>query len=292
MTIDHLFDTTCENAHLVKVDAFEAHMPTVEERNAAHAKFHKHNDFPVKKATEKQLSYLKDLFSKRTGNEEAMIIRQHLLDEYAAGNLSVRMASEAIDDIKNIPVDAQPLPSTFGAVLPQTNAVEHGQIWMDSEGQYVKVCLNQAGTAHYGKVWDMHHQEWVFTQGCLWGIDHLVTAEEAHAWSRQWDAEQRYCVFCSKHLSDPRSEYAGYGETCAGNRGLPWGDVASSEDEELIEPAYPAYASTRQQIYETDLIKAPSTEDVVEYPYGTGTCRICNQPRPFVLNGFLRGCNC
>lgn len=32
------------------------------------------------------------------------------------------------------------------------------------------------------------------------------------------------CVFCGKQLDDERSVFAGYGETCAGHRGLPWGE--------------------------------------------------------------------
>ena len=32
------------------------------------------------------------------------------------------------------------------------------------------------------------------------------------------------CCFCSRRLSDERSTHVGYGETCAGHYGLPWGD--------------------------------------------------------------------
>lgn len=31
------------------------------------------------------------------------------------------------------------------------------------------------------------------------------------------------CCFCAKELTDPKSVDAGYGKTCAGNYGLPWG---------------------------------------------------------------------
>jgi len=36
--------------------------------------------------------------------------------------------------------------------------------------------------------------------------------------------ETGHCCFCAKHLTDGRSVTVGYGPTCAGNFGLPWGD--------------------------------------------------------------------
>ena len=36
------------------------------------------------------------------------------------------------------------------------------------------------------------------------------------------------CCFCNLKLSDPRSTFVGYGETCAGNYGLPWGEKDES----------------------------------------------------------------
>lgn len=35
------------------------------------------------------------------------------------------------------------------------------------------------------------------------------------------------CCFCGRNLADERSTAVGYGETCAGHYGLPWGKVAS-----------------------------------------------------------------
>ena len=282
MTIDNLFDVTCENAHMVKVDSFEAAMlqPTVK----------------ISTVTPRQLGYLKDLFAARKGNAEAMIIREHLLSELAAGNLSVRMASEAIDDIKQIPVDAQPLPQTFGQIGQSTAlAAANGDIWITTSGKIVRIKESQNTGMLYGLVWD--GREWNYDLArqlrVMHDLDHIMTAEEAAAFGH----EHQWCVFCSRPLSDPRSEFAGYGETCARNRNLPWGATAPVEEteslastEELVEPVYPPYSGTYRQTNE--LIDTPTTEDVVEYPYGTGTCYICHQPRPFVLNGFLRGCNC
>jgi hypothetical protein len=47
-------------------------------------------------------------------------------------------------------------------------------------------------------------------------LTHAEAAEFGHATGR--------CVFCSTALEDERSVNAGYGPTCADNRGLPWGE--------------------------------------------------------------------
>jgi hypothetical protein len=268
----NIFDITKDNVNMIKIDSFEAAVPV-----SAQVRCN------IIKASEKQLSYLKSLFEQRTGSEEAMIIREHLLGEFRKGTLSLEMASQAITDVKAIPRDALPLNlsnavHTFGQAAP-THDFDHGQVWMDTAGRFVKVCLNQAGTNFYGKVWNMDTQQWDYNGGALRAVDHQVTAEEAKRWSEQWAAEHRNCVFCSKHLSDPRSEYAGYGETCAENHNLPWGALPEKNSEEWD-------AEHNMQAVST----LPA--DVYEYPYGDGTCRICRQPRPFFVNGLLRGCNC
>lgn len=48
-----------------------------------------------------------------------------------------------------------------------------------------------------------------------------------------WGHKISHCVFCGLELTDPRSVTAGYGATCAGNWGLPWGD--ENEQERLLE---------------------------------------------------------
>jgi hypothetical protein len=44
-----------------------------------------------------------------------------------------------------------------------------------------------------------------------------------------------HCCFCSLPLSDARSLHAGYGDTCAKNYRLPWGDKANSPEIEWVE---------------------------------------------------------
>jgi hypothetical protein len=49
--------------------------------------------------------------------------------------------------------------------------------------------------------------------------EHMLTAEQASAFGHVYGQ----CVFCFRPLTDDRSKAVGYGETCAGHRGLPWG---------------------------------------------------------------------
>lgn len=245
MTIDNLFDVTMENVHMISVDSFEAATPPPARSE------------PM--ATEAQFSYMRDLFQQRQNNEEAQILRAHLLSEWRAGKLTRKMASEAIDDIKAIPRDA-----TVSAASTLPIPASHGEIWVTTRGSFVRVKESQQTGNLYGLEWQ--GSNWVYTPGIMGVLDHKITAEEAAAWGH----EHQWCVFCSRPLSDPRSEFAGYGETCARKNMLPWGETAQSVNEPTKE----------------------ETEDVYEYPYGQGTCRVCLQPRPFVLNGYLRGCNC
>lgn len=276
--IDHLFDTTTDNAHLVQVDSFEAAEP--QRDKIRHGQF----------ASEKQLNFLKSLFAERTGNEEAMILRTHLLSEYKAGKLSTKMASEAITDLLAMPKSVQ------NSVQSSVQNAEHGEVWLTASGQIVRVKLSNSSGNLYGLVWT--GSQWDYTPGIMHQLDHKMTAEEAAAFGH----EHQWCVFCSRPLSDPRSEYAGYGETCARNRGLPWGAVADVDDLPDREPYRPnaaVYATVSEEWFDhlrpeplEEIISAPSTEDIIEYPYGEGTCRVCLQPRPYVLNGYLRGCDC
>jgi hypothetical protein len=195
--IDNLFDVGVDNVHMVKVDSYEASAPITA---------------PVLMATEKQLNFLKKLFIERSNNEEAQIVRGHLLTEYKAGKLTRKMASDAINDILMMEKDVKS-PTT----VEKSTELEHGQVWITREGQVVRIKMNQQGSAFYGLVWN--GADWKYIPGILSTLDHTMTAEEA----AKWGHEHQWCVFCSKNLSDPRSEAVGYGQTCANKRGLPWG---------------------------------------------------------------------
>lgn len=211
MTIENLFDVDCDNVYMVEVDSFEAVTPQKDRI--------KYGQY----ATEKQLSFLKSLFAERTNNEEAMILRTHLLGEYKAGKLSKQMASQAIEDALKMSRD--PKISDLGVDA----SIEHGQIWITTAGLYVRIKESNASGRLYGLIWNGQIEDWDYELGretnVMSRLDHICTAEEAKKWAQQWDAEFQRCVFCSRPLSDERSEFAGYGETCAQNNGLPWGAI-------------------------------------------------------------------
>ena len=57
-----------------------------------------------------------------------------------------------------------------------------------------------------------------------------ATEQEFEQFTREvaeWGRTSAHCCFCSRPLTDPRSESAGYGETCASRYGLPWGVAVS-----------------------------------------------------------------
>lgn len=57
-----------------------------------------------------------------------------------------------------------------------------------------------------------------------------ATEQEFEQFTREvgaWGRSTSKCCFCSRPLTDPRSESAGYGETCASRYGLPWGVAVS-----------------------------------------------------------------
>ena len=199
MSVNNLFDVDCDNVHMVKIDTFEASAPITT---------------PVLMATEKQLNFLKKLFAERSNNEEARIVRAHLLSEYKAGKLTRKMAYDAINDILSMEKDVKSPTS-----VEKSTELEYGQVWVSNGGNYIRIKMNQQGSSFYGMMWT--GAEWKYAPGLLSSLHHQITAEEAAAWGH----EHQRCVFCSKHLSDPRSEFAGYGETCARNHGLPWGEI-------------------------------------------------------------------
>lgn len=212
MSIDNLFDVDCDNVHMVQVDSFEATTPQ--------APIMPTNLAP----TPKQFAFMKQLFSERSQNEEAQILRTHLLSELKAGKLTRNMASEAIGDVLSIPKDKTDRPVT-------TSEAAHGQVWVTTGGAYVRIKESNSSGRLYGLVWNERTEEWDYEIGretnVMRHLNHLCTAEEAKKWAQQWEGEFQQCVFCSRPLSDERSEFAGYGETCARNNGLPWGATAN-----------------------------------------------------------------
>ncbi len=66
--------------------------------------------------------------------------------------------------------------------------------------------------------------QWEMARGVVYRLrkEDLVSAEEAAKFGQLYGT----CCFCWRELTDERSIEAGYGPTCAENRGLPWGETA------------------------------------------------------------------
>lgn len=93
------------------------------------------------------------------------------------------------------------------------------------EGNFVKVQTSQSSGKPYAKMWlgdpETKQGRWEYQSGLyfkLRGAEPL-SAQDAKVFGDLYD----HCVFCGLELSDERSIAAGYGPTCAENRGLPWG---------------------------------------------------------------------
>jgi hypothetical protein len=63
--------------------------------------------------------------------------------------------------------------------------------------------------------------------------------------AREYGRKTGSCCFCSRELTDKRSLLVGYGPICAGNYGLPWGEILA--DEEDRDPGNEAEARMVQE---------------------------------------------
>ncbi|MCA8950092.1 MAG: hypothetical protein KDE27_11365 [Planctomycetes bacterium] len=61
---------------------------------------------------------------------------------------------------------------------------------------------------------------------------HKIATDDLEA-ARAYAQETGNCSFCHRELTDAPSVFAGYGPVCAAKRGLPWGEVAAPELEEV-----------------------------------------------------------
>lgn len=108
----------------------------------------------------------------------------------------------------------QPLPSRKPAGLPEEG-------YYRFEGDFVKVQISQSSGKPYAKRWDPMIEKWDYQGGLYFKLRGAtpLTAEDAKMFGDLYGQ----CIFCGLKLTDERSITAGYGPTCAENRGLPWG---------------------------------------------------------------------
>jgi hypothetical protein len=157
--------------------------------------------------SDKQQSFIRSLCD-RTGTE---------LPNF--DTLDKRAASKLIDELKSAP--AAPAAPAARPTARHGIELEHGRVYAAADGTFIKVTESKAGNL-YGKLLDEDGKFTNYEKGLLSRIARHLTAEEAAAFGHL----HKRCVFCSHNLSDEgdnRSVQVGYGETCAGNYGLPWG---------------------------------------------------------------------
>lgn len=114
--------------------------------------------------------------------------------------------------------DLNSRPAKKGPCLPDEGYYRH-------EGDFVKVQISQSSGKPYAKMWigdpETQQGKWEYHSGLYFKLRGAVplSAEDAKAFGDLY----HHCIFCGLELTDDRSITAGYGPTCADNRGLPWG---------------------------------------------------------------------
>lgn len=175
----------------------------------------------ARSATDKQLSFIRNLLADRQGVAAAESIREGLNEARVTGLLCTRTASAAIESLLRIP--KAPRPETLGA--PD---LEDG-IYRADDGEIVKVYHTVHGrNVQVGKRLSVRDNgDGTFTGEFVYGGKAaLVGLTPAHKLSHEAAAEfgkvYGFCVNCAADLTDERSIAVGYGATCARNFGWPY----------------------------------------------------------------------
>lgn len=173
-------------------------------------------------ATERQMAFLKSLFSERAGNEVAEAIRTVLLAEHRAGRLTKRIASQAIEQVKAIPLAVA--PRTAGTPAPK---VPEGRYALATQAGHLAFYQVEEGTGKWqGRTFisQLIGAPGSYNENRLPRARQAALLEEiakdaqgaAAAYGKAW----KRCGKCHAELSDVRSRAAGYGMTCASNQGF------------------------------------------------------------------------
>lgn len=101
-------------------------------------------------------------------------------------------------------------------------SLEKGQ-WHYLGGVFLRVAKSQSTGKLYAKA-RVPGAGFAYATGIIFKLSQATVVNAAHteAISAYGHMYER-CVFCNLPLDQPESITAGYGETCAGNYGLPWG---------------------------------------------------------------------
>lgn len=172
--------------------------------------------------SEKQVDYICRLLDARDTSDADRAL-QGLIDAFGNRTLSRGNASKLITALQGRPSRQVPvqtaLPIAAPAPRPRPEMVEPGYYRMD--GQFYKVQTSRGSGRNYSMLWDGERWDYESGKRAYRSLTAAMalSAEDAKAFGDQYHA----CIFCAQELTDQRSIDAGYGPTCAGNRGLPWG---------------------------------------------------------------------
>lgn len=93
---------------------------------------------------------------------------------------------------------------------------------VEVDGDYYLVVAGRSGRPYAKRLID---GKWSYEAGGIararQGL--ILTGDALATFASEYGHAHGHCVFCALELSDERSVTAGYGETCAEKRGLPWG---------------------------------------------------------------------
>jgi len=93
---------------------------------------------------------------------------------------------------------------------------------VEVDGDYYLVVLGKSGRPYAKR---LVAGKWEYASGGMTvarsGV--ILTGDALAEWASKYGHAHGNCVFCALPLTDERSVTAGYGETCAERRSLPWG---------------------------------------------------------------------
>ncbi len=162
------------------------------------------------------IGYLRTLLAEREGVVEAEAVREVLNRAREDRTLSQSLVSSCIDTLKKIPRPATSVATPGVPVVERNTGDVHVK-----DGRYYRIHQSQNTGGHYACKFDPDTGKFEYERGAISQCHpaNKVTAEQAAEFGHM----HHRCVFCSRPLDLPQSTAVGYGETCAGNHGLPWG---------------------------------------------------------------------
>lgn len=167
----------------------------------------------------------------------------HVRDCSQGRTIQAAVQSVVHKHVNPTPITVEPIEEVPAEVLERNAPATEAGIYKSGDAYYkVQVAVHGSGRP-YAKRLVMEEPDcggcangepcgagcrwtatWEYAPGAIKSLraGDRLTAEEA----QEFGSIYGICVFCSKPLTDERSIFAGYGEKCASNHGLPWGAVA------------------------------------------------------------------